>query len=332
MCRYSAPTLLQSLDGLVAKRHVHLVESKPTIEQFMNDFFRERTVSLKMILDIRSSYRRSFYHSECLWDSRRGVVDNSESEKIVSVSSSDIGAAVVTTGSQRNHRSRYRIKSSGESWLIQEVDTECGRCSVLGSTAECAECGGTGWRSWKDRSKGLEQRAAQRTRSSSDRELENRPFRDAAIEHFMSDHFRERTAIRKKEIEIYGDFAKRFFSPECDWERWTVKGSEADTIVNVILVDAGAQVIPQCFIRWQLRYNLRPVGQSWLIWDVDTECPLCYLEGRSADCFWCGGTIWERKKNKRVPTRVGPDEEGSFPRKSAVSTVKSADRTQSSMS
>ena len=135
------------------------MESKPTAEQFICDCFRERTVALKLRLGIHGIYWRRFYHSECLWDSRRGVVDLSEAEKIVEVLPTGIGFAVVTTGSHPNHRSRYRVKSSGESWLIDEVDTECLRCRWSGLSTACAECGGTGWQSWKQLVERNEQRA-----------------------------------------------------------------------------------------------------------------------------------------------------------------------------
>jgi hypothetical protein len=278
-----------------------LMGSKPTIEQFMSHFFRERTAALKMVLENRRDYRLRYYHRECMVDSRHGVVERSEAEQIVSVSTSYIGAVVVTTGDHPNHRSRYRVKSSGQSWLIQEVDTECDHCRLFGPSFECAQCGGTGWQSWKDRtdwSKRQEQRAARTTRPGPDEESEGCLVRDSAIAQFMTDYFRERTLAWKKEVEIYGDYAKGFYSPECDWTRWvvSVQLSEAERILNIALVDTGAQVITRDFNRWRLRYHLRPAGQSWLIWEVDNECTVCHQQGRKADCFWCAGTIWEHKK------------------------------------
>jgi len=287
------------------------MDSNPTIEPFIYNCFQARTAALKMVSESRRAYRQRFYHSECGWDSRRGGVELSEDEKIVSVSPSETGFAVVTTGSHPNHRSRYRVKASGESWLIQEVDAECGHCRIFGSSTECAECGGTGWRSWKDRSKVQEQRAVPPARTNPDDESEGNLLRDPAIERFMTDHFRERTAALKREMEIFADYAKHFYSPECDWTRWvvSVQASEAERIVNIVAVDAGVQVITRDFNRWRLRYNLRPAGQSWLIREVDSECPVCYQQGRRADCFWCGGTIWDHKKSKRGLTRGKPPEE-----------------------
>lgn len=275
------------------------MDSKPTIEQFIYNCFRERTAALRQRLEIHQVYWRRYYHSECNFDSRRGVVERSEAERIVDVLPSEIEFGVVTSGHHPNHRSRYRVKSSGEGWLINEVDMECRQCRTVGASTECAECGGTGWQSWKALVKRCEERALGSARSGQDEELEGRPFRDPNIEHFMTDHFRERTEELKKEMKIHADYAKRFYSPECDWARWgaSVQGSEAERIVNMVLFDTGAHVITRDFnISRRLRYNLRPTGQSWLIWNVDSECPICHQQGRSTDCIWCGGTIWERKK------------------------------------
>jgi hypothetical protein len=271
-----------------------------SIEEFISDCIQSRTAALKMVLESRQAYRRRFYHSECLWDSRRGGVELSEEDKIVGVSPSEIGFAVITTGSHPNHRSRFRVKASGENWLIQEVDSECGHCRLFGSSSDCSECGGTGWRSWKEQLKRHEQRDVSSARHDPDKESEGSLLRDPAIEQFMTDHFRERTAALKKEMEIFAEYAKRFYTPECNWTRWvvSVQASEAERIAHVMPTEMGAYVITSGFSPMRLRYHLRREGQEWLIREVDSECPVCCQQGRSADCFWCGGTIWEHKNTK----------------------------------
>lgn len=266
-----------------------------------------------MVFESRQAYRRRYYHSECLWDSRRRSVEWSEEEKIVAVSPSEFGFAVLTTGSHPNHRSRYHVKPSGEGWLIDEVDTDCLFCRSAGTSTDCPECGGTGWTSWRDQSKRQEQRAVPPARPNPNEESEGGLLRDPAIERFMTDHFRERTSALKKEMEIFADYARRFYSPECDWTRWvaSVQGSEAERIVNVVPTEEGAYVITNGFgFRGMLlRYHLRREGQGWLICEVDNECPVCYQQGRSADCFWCGGTIWEHKNTQGGLTRGKPPEQ-----------------------
>jgi len=278
-------------------------------------------VALKLRLEIHQFYWRRFYRSECLWDSRRGVVEKSEAERIVSVSASAIETLVVTTGSTI-YRSRYHVKSSGGSWLIHEVDMECAHCHLSGVSTECLECGGTGWRTWKDRTSLIwrtrgEQLAARTTSSTPEEELGGRLFCDPTIEQFMADHFRERTVARKKELEIQADYTKRFYSPESDWTRWgpSVQGSETESIVSVVPVNTGARVITSGLNILRLRYHLCPAGRSWLIWEVDSECLNCYHQGRSADCFWCGGTIWDHKKLKSGLIRGGPFGEEPPPQK-----------------
>lgn len=288
------------------------MESHPTIEQFIYDCFQERTSALKRRLEIHQAYRRRFYRNECLWDSHRGVVEKSEGEKIVGVSLSDTETSVVTTGCTI-YRSRYRVIASGGSWSIQEVDMECAHCQVSGVSTECTACGGTGWVSWKDRAslrrptRG-KQLAARIMNSPPEEEPGIHPFSDPAIEAFMTDHFRERTAVRKREFEIYAEYAKQFYSPECDWTRWvqSVQGSEAERILSVAPVDTGAHVITSGSDILRLRYHLRPAGESWLIWEVDPECLNCLHQGRSATCFWCGGTIWDRRKSNAGLMRGRP--------------------------
>ena len=275
----------------------------------MSDFFRERTAALKLVLDNRREYRLRYYRSECAWDSRHGGVERSEEEKIVEVSPSEIGFGVVTTGDGL-YRWLYHVKPCGESWSIHEVDTECGHQRIFGASYECGQCGGTGWVGWKvntECSKRREQPAARTTRPSRDAEPVWSPHRDSAIEQFMRDHFRERTAALQKEAHIYGDYVKQFYGAECDWTRWVVsaESSEAERIVSIVPVDTGAQVTTDGF-GWsehQLRYHLRPAGQSWLIWEVDLECSFCVLLGRTANCTWCGGTGWDSAKAKNARTR-----------------------------
>jgi hypothetical protein len=270
----------------------------------MTDFFKERTAAKRQILENRRNYRLHYFHGGCMWDSRDGVVEASEAEKIVELYPSEFGFDVVTTGDHPNHRSRYHIRSSGESWLIEAVDSECSHSRIFGASYECNNCGGTGWMTWEQRDKFIssrlgQHRASRTTRPRSSEEFEEPQLSDPAIEQFMTDYFRDRTLAWKKEAQIYGDYVKRFYSPECDWRRWVVSAqrSENEKILNIVLVPAGAQVITRDFTPERRRYSLRPAGQSWLICEVDTECRVCILQGRSADCFWCGGTIWGRKKD-----------------------------------
>jgi hypothetical protein len=268
---------------------------------------------LKRRLEIHQVYRQRFYRNECLFDSRRNVIANSENEKIVSVIPTDAGASIVTTG-ETIYRSRYHVIPSGETWLIQEVDMECGLCRGTGKPGGCSGCGGTGWHAWKDRIS-LHQSARRKEPAAlvTKEELRGQYFSDTDLEVFMAEHFRKRNISRKKELEIQSDYTRRFYSPDCDCSRWGPYGaeSEAETVLGVELVDTGVRVITSGLHIMRLRYHLRPLGQGWLIWDVDVECLNCCKEGRNANCFLCGGTIWENKLRKGRP--AGERQSGEEP-------------------
>jgi hypothetical protein len=293
------------------------MESSPTVEQFMCDCFRERTEALKLELEIHHAYWRRFYHSECNWDSRRGVIEKSEAEKIVSVLPSDSGTDVVTSGSVP--RLRYCVKSSSEGWLIHQVDLECGLCSTKGVNAGCVMCAGKGWLSAKDRAGFMEreQRASRATSSFSEEALGARPYQNQAIEQFMTDFFREHIAAAKREVEIHSAYWKRFYSPECEWDSRMekVKWSEAERIINVMPIDTDAYVITDGFGPGRVRYHLRPEGQSWLIWEVSMECPRCTPRRKRDNCFLCGGTGWARGKDMGADGRGRLGDEETPPQK-----------------
>jgi hypothetical protein len=273
--------------------------SKPTAEQFIYDCFQERTEALKRELEIHQELRRRFYHARCFWDNRRGVIENSEGGKVVEVSPTDIGANVETTGSC-TYCARYRVKSTGESWLIYDVDIRCGRCQKNGADIGCTMCGGTRWQSWKARAptvwpKRGEQNPDRTMNPTPEEELGHAMPIEPAVEQFMTNHFRERTAALKKEAEIHTAYRKRFYSAECDWDGEELTGhwtGEAEKIMSVTHVNPEVHVVTHGFTLYRLRYHLRPERQSWLIWEVDMECGVCYLQGRRADCFLCRGTGW----------------------------------------
>lgn len=288
------------------------MDSAPDIERFIHDFFHERTKALKLRLEIHRVYWRRYYRDECRWDGRRGVVEKSESEKIVEVLKSDTGINVVTTGNTIC-RSRYRVKSSGNGWLIQEVDMECMHCHAIGSSTNCKLCGGAGWLERNDREKLMsqlrgEQPSTQISGSAPEERTEGNPVRDPAIEKFMAELFRERTETWKKEAEIHAKHVKQFYSPECDLARWvpSAASSKDEKILSIEPAKHGVNVITNGIHNKRLRYQLRPTDQSWVIWEVDPECLYCLKKGWSADCIWCGGTVWERKKRRSIILRNRP--------------------------
>lgn len=271
---------------------------RAAVEQFMGEYFRERTSALRRRLEVHHRFWQRFYDNQCQWDSRRGVVERSEAERIVSISPSPVGAWVVTSG-ETIYRSRYDVRPNDDKWLIHEVDMECGLCRIKGLSKECAHCDGTGWMSWKNRSTlhGL----PARKNIGPDLEIGRGQIHNVAIENFMAQHFRERTLVQKQELELLAAFAGRFCDDECEWTRWgpSIQGGQAERILEIAPLRVGAHVISSGFTGLRLRYHLRP-----------KECLHCYRSDPSPNCFLCGGTIWDRKRSDsgQGPSRVGGDE------------------------
>jgi len=272
------------------------------IEQFIRRYFDDRTEALKKRLSIHQTCRKRFYHDDCFFDSQRGVIEKSLNEKIESILSSDGKAYVITSG-ETIYRSRYNVKPLATSWLIDEVDMECSICRATGSSVKCAQCGGSGWLSWKMQSalflnKRTKTFRQKHSLSSSD-QRHNRPERNASLEEFMLRHSQDRSESLKQQADVQRKLVERYFNPERDWQRWlpSVHESETEEILSIIPAPSGKYVLTTGTGFWQLRYNVRPIEKNWLIWKVDHECPMCSESGRQENCFLCGGTIWERRKN-----------------------------------
>jgi len=159
----------------------------------------------------------------------------------------------------------------------------------VGVRGTCSICGGTGWRVWKELKREHFGVGKTNLAQMADRE------QDEAVENFMAQHFRERDASREKEFEVHAEYVKRFYSTKCDWTRWLPYPQDVEAVVNVLAADGGRYVFTKPTSRPALRYDVRPSGKDWLIWHVAMECLVCFRRGRSDGCFWCGGTIWERK-------------------------------------
>jgi len=266
-------------------------------ERFIGDYFQERTSTLRMRLEVHQQFWQRFYDSQCIWDSRRGVIEKSESEQVVSVFPSPVGALVVTTG-ETIYRSRYDLRPNHDSWLIHEVDTECGLCRLKGPANECARCGGTGWVSWMNRASRHELPVRSKSLDSS-LGPEQHQVHDMEVKNFMGACFSERTLSQKREFEFLAAFAMRFFSKECEWARWgpSIQGGESERVLKIMPLGEGVHVFSNGITGLFLRYYLRPKEKTWLIQQVDPECLICRRNGPSPNCFWCGGTIWDHKRS-----------------------------------
>ena len=119
-----------------------------TAEEFMREYFRARTAELVKELASRKLFRQKFFTNDCLWDGRRGSLEGSKLEEIISLSVSDNAANVITNGvlnPTHLHKLRYHLQVAGEAWLIQGVDGACLKCHGISGNSQCVFCSGTGW-------------------------------------------------------------------------------------------------------------------------------------------------------------------------------------------
>ena len=124
-----------------------------TIEHFMSQYFRDRTELILAEIERRSPHRQKYFAADCRWDSRKGTVESSHSEQVVSVSEADGETLVVTTGQKQDtifFPLRYHLRPDGASWLIHQVEFQCPSCRGSGiavhSSGACVICSGKGWK------------------------------------------------------------------------------------------------------------------------------------------------------------------------------------------
>ncbi len=118
----------------------------------MREYFRERTGVTRAEIAQRQPFRQKFYFEDCVFDSRKTAIAQSEAEQILGVTSFAEGTEVITTGigtGERTWRLRYHLQVVGDYWRIKRVEMECVICHGAGkkkqSTVDCQICKGKGW-------------------------------------------------------------------------------------------------------------------------------------------------------------------------------------------
>lgn len=119
--------------------------SAESVESFMKRFFAARSSQLERELLERKRFRNDFYSKECEWDSRRGAVERSEREYVLTISRSADATLVITGGTAPWDALRYRLMPKGNSWVIASVQGQCSICGEDSRDATCHLCHGTGW-------------------------------------------------------------------------------------------------------------------------------------------------------------------------------------------
>jgi|ERR1017187_4292968 hypothetical protein len=121
-----------------------------SVEEFMQNFFRERTDMRQAYLACSEPFHAKFYTGNSIQNKQRGLIEKIEPEQTMSVVPSGDLMEVITTGlsvGNKRWHFRYLLQPASESWLIRRREVECGLCQAFdkGGAPFCPACKGTGW-------------------------------------------------------------------------------------------------------------------------------------------------------------------------------------------
>ena len=121
------------------------------VEDFLHEYFRNRTELLQESCGGWESHTQRFFAPLYEPYNRQKTVADSEAERIISVSSADGSAEVITTGFAGDRwRFRYRLSAIDDRWRIKSMEMECGICHGSGKAkdgkSDCRLCKGAGWK------------------------------------------------------------------------------------------------------------------------------------------------------------------------------------------
>jgi hypothetical protein len=120
-----------------------------TPEEFMREYLAAKVAEAAREVEAHQPFRRKFYTDDCFFDSRAKTVGMHQSEKVDSTSNSEKDVTVITHMTAPfavERHLRYHLKPNGQTWLIENVDSECAMCSFRKSIdPNCPMCGGTSW-------------------------------------------------------------------------------------------------------------------------------------------------------------------------------------------
>jgi hypothetical protein len=114
------------------------------------------------------------------------------------------------------------------------------------------------------------------------------------IEEFIHECFSERTEALKLRLEIHTAYWLRFYHPGCLWDsrHGEIQKSQGEKIVSISPTDTETYVITSGESTCRSRYHLKPLGESWSIHEIDTECALCRTKKATSNCMICDGSRW----------------------------------------
>jgi hypothetical protein len=125
--------------------------SMESVEEFMRRYISEHIAEEKYQQASHALFLQKFFAADCDYGRRLGMLEMFHSEKVKSISGSDIRAEVITTREIPDRPGdfydlRYLLQAHGDNWLICEVDVRCCSCNGEPGKDSCPSCHGTGWR------------------------------------------------------------------------------------------------------------------------------------------------------------------------------------------
>ena len=120
-------------------------------EEFMRRYIDEHIAEENRRQASHAPFRQKYFTTDCEFGSRPGMLEMFQTEKVQSISSSDMKAEVITRREIPDrlgdfYNLRYLLQAHGDSWLIYEVDVCCCACNGEAGKVDCPSCHGTGWR------------------------------------------------------------------------------------------------------------------------------------------------------------------------------------------
>jgi hypothetical protein len=121
------------------------------------------------------------------------------------------------------------------------------------------------------------------------------------VEDFMRKFFRARIAEEKRILASGAPFRQKFYTVDCqsDSRAGTLEMLQSEEIIGVSGSDLEPTIITVATVTFcppipqthRLRYHLKAVSDSWLIWQVESECRYCGGHGDER-CIFCKGKHW----------------------------------------
>lgn len=121
------------------------------VEVFLQNYFEARTEMQRALGGLYEPLAARFHARNYTPFDQEGSLASSQAERVVSVVTSGATSEAITSGSLgSDHRLRYRLSASGDSWRITSIEIECGVCHGPGkrqsTQQDCRVCKGAGWR------------------------------------------------------------------------------------------------------------------------------------------------------------------------------------------